>query len=611
MIPHGQSAATWEVTTPLANCAPVIRACIALLFLAVQAAPASAQGELPWPRDPAAVSATCANVATELRARVTAIAARNGEYSFANTVLALENAVADARDRVAAERFVWAVAQDDALVSASRECRTLLKITEIDAFANPSLYGAVARVANRLPHSTFDRALTLAWVDRLKAGGGALYGSRRDRYVSFARELLGVEDAFWRNLAHARATIRIDRGQARDLPPDLLSAFARNRDGSFVVPVDAGTRAFLRYESDADARKAFYRAYNQRAAEVNVSLLERAISLRDRMAHALGIESWAEFRLRSTPLGGYAQAAQFLTAASTAYASGRPPAGTAPWDLEREQGDSVVPARSLDDALDSIGIAFGLHFTPNSEGAWASGVARYDVSEESSQRSVGTLYVDLARRSGKQTGEDAYAILPPRATRSAVVAIVASWPGRSGTIEDARLVDFYRLAGRAVALLSPSVPYETLARVSPACQQTIAAIFERFERPEAPSARDMLKQTTVAQIDLTYSSSGSHVDTSAVWQSAAAATFTPLYDKGTYPQAASDAFAGGDAGLLVLRPWGQTYAADLYGSLATDGRFNPKAGERFRHTILAPGATRTFEDEMRDFLGHDPHSVMP
>jgi Zn-dependent oligopeptidase len=589
----------------------VIRVCIALLFLAIQAAPAYAQDVVSWPRDPASVGTACENAATELRSRVTVIAARNGGYTFANTVLALENAVADARDRVAAERFVWAVAQDDALVVASRQCRTLLKQTEIDLFANPSLYGAVARVADHLPHSTFDRALTLAWADRLKAGGGALDGSRRDRYVGFARELVNVEDSFWRNLAHARTTIRIDGAQARGLPADLLSAFARNRDGSFVVPVDDGTRTFLRYESDADARKAFYRAYNHRAADVDVPLLERAIALRDRMAHALGMESWAEYRLRSTPLGGYAPAAQFLAKAATAYASGRPPDGTAPWDLSREQADSVIPARGLDDTLESIGTAFGLRITRNSEGAWASGVARYDVSEESSQQSVGTLYVDLARRSGKQTADDAYAILPPRATRSAVVGIVASWPGRSGTIEGARLVDFYRLAGRAVALLTPSVPYETLARVSPESQQTIAAIFERLARADAPSARDMLKQITLAQIDLDFSSSGSHVDTSAVWQRAAAATFTPLYDQGTYPQAASDAFAGGNAGLFVLRPWGQTYAGDLYGSLVADGRFDPKAGERFRHTVLAPGATRTFEDEMRDFLGRDPHSVMP
>ncbi len=611
MIPHGSSSATWEVTAPVANSAPVIRAGIAFLLLAVQAAPASAQAVPSWPRDPASVSAACANAAADLRNRAAAIAARSGGFTFANTVLALEDAVAGARDRVAAERFIWAVAQDDALVGASRDCRTLLGQTSIDVLADPRLYRAVARVANRLPHDAFNRALTLAWADRLKRGAGAVNAARRSRYVSFARELTGIEDMFWRNLAHTRTTIRIDRDQARGLPADLLESFARSRDGSFVVPVDEGTRAFLHYEGDADARKAFYRAYNQRAANVNVPLLERAISLRDAMAHALGVESWAEYRLSATAVGGYAQAAQFLAAAAAAYASGRPPEGTAPWDVARLDDETIPPLRTLDEAFDSIGAAFGLRFTHSAEGAWASGVSRYDVSDDSSQRRIGTLYLDLERRSGKQTGEGAYAILPPRAMRPAVVAIVASWPGRSENIDGDRLVDFFRLAGRAVALLVPSVPYETLARVSPECGQTVGALFERFGRADAPPARSMLEHIVLAQIDLTYASSGSHVDTSAVWQRTATATFTPMYDQGTYPQAASDAFVDGNAGLLVLGPWGQTYASDLFGSLAVDGRIDPKAGERFRHTVLAPGSTRTFEDEMHDFLGRNARSVTP
>ncbi|HZZ01278.1 MAG TPA: hypothetical protein VFE36_17090 [Candidatus Baltobacteraceae bacterium] len=587
------------------------RVFIAVLLLAVQAEVARAQDLPAWPRDAASVRAACATAAGDLDSRVAAIAARNGGYAFANTVLALEDAVSDARDRVAFERFAWSVVQDGAIVDASRDCRTLLRQTAIDVLANQRLYAAVARVAIHPPHDAYNRALTLAWLDRFKAGGGGANAARHDRYVGFAHELARVEDAFWHNLARDRTTIRINRGQTRGLPSDLGATFARNRDGSFAVPVDAGTRSFLRFEDDADARQAYYRAYDRRAAAVDVPLLGRAIALRDRMAHALGVESWAEYRLRATPLAGYVLAVQFLSSAATAYAPGRPPGAMQPWDLERDDGDPVPAPRSLDDALGAIGTAFGLRFTRSSEATWASGAVRYDVAGDSSQRSLGSLYVDLARRSGKQTGEGAYAILLPRSTRPGAVAIVASWPGRTATISGDRLVDFYRLAGHALAKLLPDVPYETLARVSPGAEDTIAAIFERFGRPGAPAARNMLRQTVLGQIDLAFSSSGSHVDTNAIWQRVASSTFAPLYDLGTYPQVASDDFVDGGAGLLALRPWGQTYAADLYGALAVDERIDPKAGERFRHVVLAPGASRRFEDEMHDFLGRDPHSVMP
>lgn len=545
---------------------------------------------LTWPHDPASLTAACSNAVAELNGRVAAIAARSSGYTFANTVLALENATADARDRLAAERFVWAVAGDAALVDASRDCRTALRQTMVDVLANQRLYAALASVANRPPRDAFDRALTLTWADRLKRNGAALNGARHDRYAGYAHELVRVEDAFWRNLARDRTTIRVGRR---------------------TVEVDDGTYDFLRSEQDADAREAFYKAYNRRAHDANVPLLERAIALRDRMAHAIGIESWAEYRLHSTVLGGYAQAQQFLAAAAAAYASGRPADGTPPWDVARDDAGSVPPARTIDEALDPLGAAFGLHFTRASDNSWAAGVEGYDVTDESSQRPLGTIYVDLGRRPGKQTSAGAYAVLWPRAARAGAVAIVASWPGRSSSITGDRLVDFDRLAGEAIALLSADVPYETLARASPEREQTVAAIVERFARAEAPSAREMLEQTTIAQIDLDFSSSGSHVDTGAVWQRVASKTFAPLYDPGTYPQVASDEFAGGDAGLLALRPWSQTYAADLYGTLAPDGRIDPKAGERFRRDVLAPGAARRFEDEMRDFLGRDARPVMP
>lgn len=545
---------------------------------------------LTWPRDPGSVTAACSNAFAQLQSRVGAIAAGAEGYTFANTVLALENAVADARDRIAVERFVWTVAGDGVLVNASRDCRATFRLNMIDVLADRRLYAAVARVAGHPPHDAFDRALTLAWLDRLKRGGAALGGARHDRYVEYARELVRVEDSFWRNLARDRTTIRVGRR---------------------TVEVDDGTLDFLRSENDADAREAFFRAYNRRAAAANAPLLERAIALRDRMAHALGVESWAEYRLQATPLGGFAQAQQFLTAAETAYAPGRPPERMAPWDLARDDAGTVSPARTIDEALEPVGAAFGLRFARAAENAWADGVLVYDVTDASTQRSLGTIYIDLARRPGKETAAGAYTILSPRGTRAGGVAIVASWPGRSTSVSGDRLVDFYRLAGRAVTLLSPDVPYESLARVSPGAEQTVEAIFERFGRADARTARSMLEQTALAQIDLAFSSSGSHVDTSAVWQAVATQTFAPLYDPGTYPQTASNAFADGDAGLRALQPWSQTYAADLLETLAPGGRFDPNAGERFSRTVLAPGATRRFEDEMRDFLGRDARPVMP
>src|SRR6202041_3020525 len=63
---------------------------------------------------------------------------------------------------------------------------------------------------------------------------------------------------------------------------------------------------------DADARKTFYLAYENRAVPQNVQLLEQAISLRDQLAHLLGYPTWAAFVLADRMAGSPARVRSFL-----------------------------------------------------------------------------------------------------------------------------------------------------------------------------------------------------------------------------------------------------------------------------------------------------------
>jgi Zn-dependent oligopeptidase len=67
--------------------------------------------------------------------------------------------------------------------------------------------------------------------------------------------------------------------------------------GYTVRVSDSTAEPFLSNATDESARRAFSIAYLNIASPANVKLLERAIAVRDRLAHLMGFPTWAAYQL--------------------------------------------------------------------------------------------------------------------------------------------------------------------------------------------------------------------------------------------------------------------------------------------------------------------------
>ena len=55
--------------------------------------------------------------------------------------------------------------------------------------------------------------------------------------------------------------------------------------------------------------------------------------------------------------------------------------------------------------------------------------------------------------------------------------------------------------------------------------------------------------------------------------------------------------------------WSEVYAQDLYDTIFGPDPFDPKAGMRYRKTVLARGGSQDAKDFLREILGREPSST--
>lgn len=434
-------------------------ALVAALALPSVAASARAPG-LEWSMDAATIARTCAAAISSADARVRAIARPRGNgagFTFANTVLPLENAIADESDALAAQLFLSSVAPSKAVRDASLACDTNVENEFSALTALPGLNSAVEfAAASGTAKSVYDKKLTDLWLETLHRSGAQLPPSRRTAFVKLESTLHDVENRFGRNLADDATTIELPSRQSSGLGGDMLAGFART-NGGYTVPVNSGSYEFLTQSTNEDARRAYYIAFNNRAAAANVPLLEQAIAVRDRLAHLLGFETWADYRLADRMAGTPARVEKFIgsttTALQPAVASQIDAMQNAirtenrdshavlqPWDVKRGEylvskahavdGNAVrlyFPVQhTIDAVLDVYHTLLGVTFEKvEPADTWAPGVLEYRVLDTASGTLLGITYFDLYPRPGKFDYFANFPILSARATSSGRVPVAA------------------------------------------------------------------------------------------------------------------------------------------------------------------------------------------
>lgn len=294
--------------------------------------------------------------------------------------------------------------------------------------------------------STRQRIIDLALRD-FRLSGVELQGQAREDYARNADEQAQVAQKFSENVMDATdqwSLVITDREQLAGVPEDVVEAAhaaaqAEDTEGYKLVLQMPCYLPVMQHAHDRTVRSALYRAYVTRASEQgdtrydNSSSIESLLALRAAEARLLGYDDFAALRLETRMADSAPQVLSFLR---TLAARARPSAqqdlaelqafaaeslGLAtlePWDLAyaserlREQryaysDDEVrqyfTEPRVLEGLFDVIHKLFGVRLTACNLPVWHPDAHAYSV-QDSQGAELGTLYLDLYARPGKQGG---------------------------------------------------------------------------------------------------------------------------------------------------------------------------------------------------------------
>jgi thimet oligopeptidase len=467
--------------------------------------PASPDG-IVWNVTPDQIASSCAAAISKTKDAVHAILVNRSARTFKNVVLPLENAAADLNDATVADTFLFYVSPDAKVRAASSNCQQSENVYFTALTAGPPLEQAVAASSKSgTAKNVYDKKLTSLWLTMLVRSGAGLPATKRKEFVDLSNQLNDLQNTFGKNLAEDATTITLTKAQVAGIPDGILkSASTPGPDGTFIVAVNESTAGVTEYATDESARESYYMAYNNRAASTNVALLERAIAIRDRLAHLMGYENWASYVLADRMAGSPARVEKFLDGLDAqilpkareqiailtqlkVQETHDPNAVLHAWDtghfdylLNKTQYavDSnairqYFPVQhTIDSVLDIYHKLLGVSFDQVAGAdAWAPDVLEYTVTDTKSGKLLGYTYFDLYPRPGKYEHFANFPIVPYRKTangsRVPIAAIVGNWPrpgvGQPALLSHDDVVTFFHEFGHNMAALLATAPYETLS----------------------------------------------------------------------------------------------------------------------------------------------------
>ncbi len=382
-------------------------------------------------------------------AEVKAIAQSDATPTFDNTIVALDRA-GSMLNRVLGVFYPMLSANaDDALMDVSNRMAPLLSEHFNSITLNPQLWQRVKYVHDHFDtarHDVEDQMLMRETYDGFVRSGANLQGDDRDRYRQLSKRLSELTLKFDQNALKEtpRYELWLTADDIAGLPESALDAAKqaardKGRDDAWLVTLDAPSYIpFMKYSDRRDLREKLYKMYNHQCTSgeyCNLDILRDIANTRLEIAHLMGCETYADYKLQHTMAGTPERVYQMLNELRdaylpversemqrlTAFASELEghPVTIMPWDYSyysNKEKDSMFdindellrPYFELGQVTKGVfGFAkrmYGLRFIPNHDAqVFHPEVEVYDVTDDDG-KAVGMLYVDFFPRATKQSG---------------------------------------------------------------------------------------------------------------------------------------------------------------------------------------------------------------
>lgn len=545
------------------------------------------------------------------------------------------------------------------------------------------------------------RIVELALRD-FRLSGVELEGEAREQYTAISEETAQVSQKFSENALDAVDQWELlisDESRLEGLPADVVraAAAAAQEAGEHGWKLSLKMPCYLpvmQHARDRDLRAQMYRGYATIASDQgdtrfdNSDLIERLLALRADEARLLGFGSFADMRLETRMADNPSQVLDFLrqlAARARPYgerdleelkAFAREKLGMEelePWDLayvserlreeryaysEEDVRQYFTVDKVLKGLFEVVDRLFGVTLKELSVPTWHQDVRTYDVLDAENE-SLGTLYLDLYARQGKQSGAWVDSERSRRRKADSLITPVVyltcnftpPQEGRPSLLTHDDVITLFHEAGHAFhALLSrvddpaaspfSSVEWDAIELPSQFMENfcwewtVIQSLSAHVETGESlprqlydkmlaarnfQSGMQMLRQIEFALFDMLIHRRDSGLSIQEVLETLnevrreVAVLMPPSWHR--FPHNFSHLFAGGYGAGYYSYKWAEVLSADAYAAFEEAAQASPdgtrdtldaETGKRFVDEVLAVGGTRPAAESFKAFRGREP-----
>lgn len=147
-----------------------------------------------------------------------------------------------------------------------------------------------------------------------KKRGFLLSPEIRREVSALMKSLSETELSFQRNISEAHATLRFSKEELKGIPDSFLESI-KTPEGDYAVKINVTYHytTVLDHCQIESTRQKVSETYHRIAQDKNEPLLNEMIRLRDQIAHKLGYQSWADYKIDGMMAETSGKATKFLT----------------------------------------------------------------------------------------------------------------------------------------------------------------------------------------------------------------------------------------------------------------------------------------------------------
>jgi thimet oligopeptidase len=558
---------------------------------------------------------------------------------------------------------------DKAVRTNSEACLIAINKFATELFQSEKLY---ARFKAIDPADPIEKKLRKDTLEGFDDTGVSLPKEKRARMKAILNRMEELSQEFARIVRDNNQKLTFSAEELQGLPEAYLARAKRDDKGNYLLGFEYPDYVpFMDYSDNAEARRRYQFAFNNRGTPKNLALLKEAMDLRQEMAGLFGLPSYAHFaiqrRMAKTPeavnkfLGEVQVAVTELEKkeleelrALKAETLKTPLAETKMerWDVSYWQRKLKQARYKIDQnalrkyfptdasvawAMHVSGTLYGIEFKPVAVKAWHDDVSYFDVIDTASKKRIAGVYLDIFPRDGKYGHAAAFPIrgASSLAKRTPVSVLVANFD-RKGLDRD-ELETLVHEFGHVLHGVLPSTRYVVQAGTSVerdfveapsqmfeewARRKESLALVANFCKTPCPVVDDDLVQRLTAAHNygrgiryarqLLYAGFDMALHKEKPGDPLDAwkkmEGATPLgYVAGTEFPGQFGHLMGGYAAGYYGYMWSEVIALDMLSRY--EGKLmNPETGMLYRKAILSRGSELSGADLVRGFLGRAPNS---